>query len=56
MPFRLSLGELGASDFEIQVGAMDYGFPIQGLVGMDFLLSSAAVIDLGQLEISRHIP
>jgi hypothetical protein len=32
---------------------MDYGFPIQGLVGMDFLLSSAAIIDLGRLEISQ---
>jgi len=50
---RLALGDLGASDFEIQIGAMDYGFPIQGLVGMDFLLSSAAIIDLGRLEISQ---
>jgi hypothetical protein len=51
---RLALGDLEASDFEIQVGAMDYGFPIQGLVGMDFLLKSAAIIDLGRLEISRR--
>src|SRR4051812_14093867 len=43
---RLVLGDLEAADFEIQVGAMDYGFPIQGIVGMDFLLRSAALIDL----------
>jgi predicted aspartyl protease len=49
----LVLGDLEASDFEIQIGAMDYGFPIQGIVGMDFLLRSAALIDLGHLEISR---
>jgi len=48
---RLALGDLGASDFEVQVGAMDYGFPIQGILGMDFLLRSAAIIDLGRLEI-----
>lgn len=47
----LALGHLEAEDFEIQVGAMDYGFPIQGLIGMDFLLRSAAIIDLGRLEI-----
>lgn len=50
---KLVLGNLEAEDFEIQVGAMDYGFPIQGLLGMDFLLRSAAIIDLGRLEISR---
>ena len=50
---RLALGNLEVSDFEIQIGAMDYGFPIQGLVGMDFLLRSSAVIDLGRLEVSR---
>lgn len=53
---RLALGNLEVEDFEIQVGAMDYGFPIQGLIGMDFLLQSAAVIDLGRLEIAQHGP
>jgi predicted aspartyl protease len=51
---RLALGDLEAADFEIQIGAMDYGFPIQGLIGMDFFLQSMAVIDLGRLEISRY--
>jgi hypothetical protein len=50
---RLALGDLQATDFEIQIGAMDYGFPIQGLIGMDFLLRSAAIIDLSRLEISH---
>lgn len=50
---KLVLGNLETEDFEIQIGAMDYGFPIQGLLGMDFLLKSAAIIDLGRLEISR---
>lgn len=50
---RLAFGDLAAEAFEIQVGAMDYGFPIQGLIGMDFLLRSAAIIDLGRLEISK---
>ncbi len=48
-----TIGTLTAKDFEIQVGAMHYGFPLQGLVGMDFLTAAKAIIDLGQLEIRR---
>jgi len=49
----VSLGEMALSEFEVQVGAMDYGFPIQGILGMDFLLRVGAVIDLDSLEIRR---
>ena len=48
---RLSLGEPQANDFEIEVGAMDYGFDIDGIIGMDFLTQVNAVIDLERLEI-----
>lgn len=45
---RLSLGDLEVNDFEIEVGAMDYGFhfELDGIVGMDFLTRVHAVIDL----------
>ena len=38
------------SDFEIEVGGMDYGFDINGILGMDFLLRAGAVIDLKKLK------
>lgn len=38
-------------DFEIEVGGMDYGFDIRGILGMDFLLAAGAQIDLKQLTI-----
>ena len=47
----LAVGRLSVDDFEVQIGAMEYGFPLDGLVGMDFLLAIRAVIDLGSLEI-----
>lgn len=53
---RLSVGELQVSDFAIEVGAMDYGFAINGIVGTDFLLQVGAVIDLSRLEIHRASP
>ena len=53
---RLSVGELQVNDFEIEVGAMDYGFAIDGIIGTDFLLQVGAVIDLSRLEIRRASP
>jgi hypothetical protein len=37
---------LRVSKFEIEIGAMDYGFEIDGIVGMDFLTQVGALIDL----------
>ena len=48
---RLMLDEIEARDFPIQVGAMDYGFPIQGLLGTDFFVQARIVLDLGELEL-----
>lgn len=50
---RLSLGELQITDFEVEIGAMNYGFEIQGIIGMDFLIQIGAIIDLARLEIYR---
>ena len=52
----LAVGSMAVDDFEIQIGAMEYGFPLQGLLGMDFLLATRAVIDLGTLEIRPAAP
>jgi hypothetical protein len=48
----LGIGELRASPFTIQLGAMDYGMKIDGIIGMDFLLKTGAKIDFGSMEIS----
>lgn len=50
----LQLGESQLADFEIEVGGMDYGFAINGILGMDFLTRARAVIDLGKL--TMHFP
>jgi len=49
----LTIGNLKIPDFEIEVGAMDYGFPADGILGLDFLLRTAALIDLHSLELRR---
>ncbi len=50
----VALGEMKLLDLEVQIGAMNYGFPIQGIIGLDFLLHVRAVIDLDRLEISAR--
>ena len=47
----LSLGELSVADFNIEVGAMDYGFELDGILGLDFLTRVGAVIDLAQMDV-----
>jgi predicted aspartyl protease len=48
---RLSLGKLQVNDFEVEIGTMDYGLKIDGIVGVNFLTQVSAVIDLAKLEI-----
>ena len=47
----LQVGAYSQRDFEIEVGGMDYGFELGGILGMDFLLASGAQIDLKRLTL-----
>ena len=48
---HLHIGEQRLESFEIEVGGMDYGFAINGILGMDFLTKAGAVIDLRSQQI-----
>jgi hypothetical protein len=47
---RLQVGDQALGSFEINVGAMDHGFEINGILGTDFLVAAGAVINLRSLE------
>ena len=47
----LKVGTFGIKQFEVEIGGMDYGFDIQGILGMDFLITAGAKINLESLEI-----
>ncbi|HWM89911.1 MAG TPA: aspartyl protease family protein [Thermoanaerobaculia bacterium] len=51
----LAMDEMKVLDFEIEVGAMDYGFPADGILGLDYLLRIGALIDLRRLELRGSI-
>jgi hypothetical protein len=39
------------TDFEIEVGGMNYGFDIDGILGMDFLTRAGAIVNLRDLRL-----
>ena len=50
---QIAIDDLVLQRFDVEVGVMDYGVTLDGIIGMDFLLQVGAVIDLAQLRISR---
>ena len=48
----LQVGEHRLTNFEIEVGGMDYGFEMHGILGMDFLTQAGAIINLREMTIA----
>lgn len=48
---RLQVGPRAVEQFEIEVGGIDDAFDINGILGMDFLLRTGAIINLGTLRL-----
>lgn len=47
----LTLDGVTVTDFPVEVGGLDYGFVINGIVGLDLLRAVRATIDLDALEL-----
>lgn len=50
----ISMGDLILCNFKVEIGVMDYGFDINGIVEMDFLKSVGAIIDLEKMIVNKH--
>lgn len=48
---RLDVASRGVAGFEVEIGGMDYGFSISGILGMDFLARTGAVLNLRDLTL-----
>ena len=46
----LMVGEFAVENFEVEIGAMEYGIAIDGIVGLDFLTQMKAILDFDRLE------
>jgi hypothetical protein len=51
----LQVGERQLTNFDIEVGGMDYGFEMHGILGMDFLTRAGAIINLREMTITFAI-
>jgi hypothetical protein len=47
----LKIGNKSVHNFEVEVGSMDYGFTINGILGMDFLTTAGVILDLKNMQI-----
>jgi predicted aspartyl protease len=47
----VQVGDSLFPDFSVDIGGMDYGFDINGILGMDFLTSAGAIINLQDMSI-----
>lgn len=47
----IKMGEKEANHFLIEIGAMDYGFELDGIIGLDLLQQVKAIINLDKLII-----
>lgn len=45
----IKIGEAETRDFQVEVGSMNYGFDLDGIIGMDFLQQIKAIINIDQL-------
>jgi predicted aspartyl protease len=48
---RVQVGRRAVEQFEVEIGGMDYGFEINGILGMDFLRRTDAIINLYKLQL-----
>ena len=49
----IKIGNVTVENLKIQVGAMNYGFEINAILGMDFLKIGKLIVDCDKLEIYR---
>ncbi len=47
----IQIGGFTIKEFEIEVAGMDYGFVINGILGMDFLIPSGPILNLRDIEV-----
>lgn len=45
----IKIGDMVVNDFSLEIGAMNYGFDLDGIIGLDFLQQVRAIINLDKL-------
>jgi predicted aspartyl protease len=48
---NFQIGDHAIDDFEVEIGGVDYGFAMNGILGMDFLIQVRAILNLRELSL-----
>lgn len=47
----IQIGDAKRKDFQIEIGAMDYGLELDGIIGFDFMRELGLVIDTKSMKL-----
>jgi len=50
----VKLGEMQTTDFALEIGAMNYGFDLDGIIGLDLLRQLKAIINIDELKLDSN--
>jgi len=55
LPVRFIVDEAVLNDFQVEIGNMDYGMEIDGILGFNFLKQADSVIDTGKMQLKTNV-
>ncbi len=47
----IKIGDMSAENFSLEIGAMNYGFDLDGIIGLDLLQQIKAIINIDKLTL-----
>ncbi|MDT8862119.1 retroviral-like aspartic protease family protein [Alkalihalobacillus sp. MEB130] len=50
----VKIGDMQTADFTLEIGAMNYGFDLDGIIGLDLLQQLKAVINIDELTLHSN--
>ncbi len=50
----VKIGDMKAKDLTLEIGAMNYGFDLDGIIGLDLLQQLKAVINIDELTVKAN--
>lgn len=50
----VKIGDMQTKDFALEIGAMNYGFDLDGIIGLDLLQQLKAIINIDKLILDSN--
>ncbi|MGY3717387.1 retropepsin-like aspartic protease [Sutcliffiella cohnii] len=50
----VKVGDMHTTDFALEIGAMNYGFDLDGIIGLDLLRKLKVIINLDELKLDSN--